>query len=264
MKAVNKFSPLTGDFYAQCNALFRSLTNQAEIMLNMLYDHVLEKPKLNILSIGSGVGLFEVPMLQHLFEEGIAIGLFVGIDNDEYVCKILAEKISKIFGVQLKHEVLATPFQKYQTTQRFDLILFNHVFEYFTEAHLQWIQKSLDLRSGAGNVFIFSPQRGGINKIYGEMMKKVSGFDPFFADDISSLLSENVIAYSSSELIAGCDISLLGEADEHAEKIMLLSFLTQLDCREITPEMREQYSAYFTSLSIDHNHIPHPATLFVL
>lgn len=233
-------------------------------MLNMLYYHVLEKPKLNILSIGSGVGLFEIPMLQHLFEEGIAIDLFVGIDNDEYASNILTEKINKIFGPQFKHEVLTTQFQKYQTTQRFDLILFNHVFEYFAEAHLQWIQKSLDLRSGAGNVFIFSPQRGGINKIYGEMMKKVSGFDPFFADDISSLLSENAIAYSSSELIAGCNISLLGEADDHAEKIMLLSFLTQLDCREITPEIREKYSTYYTSLIMDHNRIPHPATFFVL
>lgn len=257
------FSALTGDYYARCNTLFRSLTNQAEIMLAALYEFVSYEPELSILSVGSGIGLFEVPLLEKLFHGGILIPLFIGIDNDEYACKFLGNTLSENFGATLRYEVLPLPFQRYQTTHRFELILFNHVFEYFADSHLRWIQKSLALRTDTGKIMIFSPNRGGINKIYGEMMRHVNGFDPFFADDLSSLLSGNAIKYSSSNLLAVCDISLLEETDENSEKIMLLSFLTQIDCRKISPEILAEYSTYYKSIRNDH-HIPHPTTLFVL
>lgn len=264
MNYESKLPPLSGDYYAECNELFRSLTDQTEIMLRAVHDHLQDELELNILSVGSGVGLFEIPLLQQLLKKRLEIPLFVGIDNDTYACKIFSKKLNTIFGTKLKFQILPKTFQNYQSMQRFDLILFNHVFEYFADSHLQWINKSLDLRSDAGRIMIFSPTRGGINKIYGDMMRHVSGFNPFFADDIATLLSTSEIAYSARELDASCDISLLEEADEHPDKIKLLSFLTQMDCREIDPGLKAEYSAYYSSLKTKHNRIPHPTTLFVL
>ena len=59
-------------------------------------------------------------------------------------------------------------------------------------------------------------------------------------------------------------MSLLEESDPHRDKIKLLSFLTQRDCREIPLDARESYVGYYLSLRQDGPTIPHPTTMFIL
>ncbi len=260
-----KMPSFAGDYYAECNEVFRRSTNQSHLMLKEVREYCRNKESMSILSVGSGVGLFEIPMLRTLMGDGIDIPKFVGIDIDEYACSVFKEKLQAGFGHSLEFDVIHQSFQKFASEARFGLILYNHVFEYLGGHHLKWIHKSLNLLSDNGNILIFSPDRGGINKIYDETMRDVNGFDPFFSDDIERMLTSHFIEFSTKRILAECDISLLHESNDNPDKIRLLSFLTQIDCRTISDERKNEYVHYYQSLrGTSKNTIPHPATLFIL
>jgi SAM-dependent methyltransferase len=244
--------------------MFRRATNQTEVMLDRLADHARDRGRLTILSVGSGVGLFELPMLTRLGEEGITVARFVGVDPSAHATAVLGRKLADR-SEALDFELVATPFETYDTEARFDMVLFNHVFEYLAGDPLTWVGKSLGLLADGGNVLVFSPNRGGINQIYQDVFAELVGTPPFFADDIEVMLDGSGIAFSMESMMAACDISALQRIGEDPEKLMLLSFLTQRDCREVMPEVRERYIEYYLSLrQPGERSIPHPVTLFVM
>jgi len=255
---------LADPYYSESNALFRRATNQTEVMLDRLADHARDRGRLTILSVGSGVGLFELPMLTRLGEEGITVARLVGLDPSAHATAVLGRKLADRHEA-LDFELVATPFETYDTEARFDMVLFNHVFEYLAGDPLTWVGKSLGLLADGGNVLVFSPNRGGINQIYQDVFAELVGTPPFFADDIEVMLDGSGIAFSMESMMAACDISALQRIGEDPEKLMLLSFLTQRDCREVTPEVRERYIEYYLSLrQPGESSIPHPVTLFVM
>ena len=96
-------------------------------------------------------------------------------------------------------------------------------------------------------------------------MRKVNGFDPFFADDIEALLKANSIPFYGKAIPGECDISLLDRPNEDPDKVRLLSFLTQMDCRRLPDAEKNRYAEYYRSQRYEgKNFIPHPATLFTL
>ena len=248
--------PLSGEYYVECNEVFRRSTNQAEHMLAEMSPIAQGRSDLRILSVGSGAGLFEMPMLQMLEGE---IKRFVGIDLNKHACQVLRTKLHEQFSASLDFEVVNRSFQEYRTDRRFEIVLFNHSFEYLDGDRLSWIQKSRELLAEAGIVLIFSPNRGGINKFYDEI------FAPCFSEDLGQLLTESGIHHSTTSIHAECDVTLLAGRDDDPELIRLLSFLTQADCRELSSTRRRQFADYYLSLSkAETPMIPHPATLFVV
>lgn len=234
-------------------------------MLAAAQEYYRNRQSLSFLSIGSGVGLFETSTLTLLVEDGVEIRCFVGVDPDEYACRVFRKKLQKEFGPLFAFEIVNQSFQEFSSESSFDIVLYNHVFEYLRDHHLRWIYKSIKLLSAQGNILVFSPNRGGINKIYAQSARAVDGFDPFFSDDIETMLRGNSIPYSTKSIIGECDISLLEAPNDDTDKIRLLSFLTQMDCRSIPDEIKDSYTDYYNSLrNADKNSIPHPATLFIL
>ncbi len=255
---------LTDPYYSQSNALFRRATDQTEVMLDRLVDHERDRGRLTILSVGSGIGLFELPMLTRLGKEGITVAGFVGVDPSAHANAVLGRKLADRYKA-LDFELVATPFETYETEARFDMVLFNHVFEYLSGDPLAWVGKSLGLLADGGKVLVFSPNRGGINQIYQDVFAELVGAPPFFADDIEVMLDGSGIVFSMESMTAACDVSALQRTGEDPEKLMLLSFLTQRDCRDVTPEVRERYTEYYLSLrQSGESSIPHPVTLFVM
>ncbi|MCH8094399.1 MAG: class I SAM-dependent methyltransferase [Chloroflexi bacterium] len=248
--------PLSGEYYVECNEVFRRSTNQAEHMLAEMSPIAQGRSELRILSVGSGAGLFEMPMLQMLEGE---IKRFVGIDLNEHACQVLRTKLHEQFSASLDFEVVNRSFQEYRTDRRFEIVLFNHSFEYLDGDRLSWIQKSRELLAEAGIVLIFSPNRGGINRFYDEL------FAPFLSEDLKPLLARTGINYSTTTIDAECDLSLLDGDEEDSNRIRLLSFLTQTDCRNLPPSTQREFAGYFLSLRKgETSMIPHPTTLFVL
>lgn len=256
---------LKGEYYAECNQVFRQSTTQNGLMLEHIKAHCREAETLKILSVGSGTGLFELPMLRELMSEGIEIRAFAGLDVNEAACRILQAQMLAEFGEGLPFRIVHGSFQDYESTDRFDLVLFNHTFEYLGDRHLDWLEKSTALLNAGGSVVIFSPDGGGINQIYAEYAPEVSGFTPFFSEDLMLLFDQNGISFESLPIDAMCDISFLDLPERDPAKNKLLSFLTQIDCRSISPSLRDDFIAHFKTLDTENQRkIPHPATCIAL
>lgn len=144
-------------------------------------------------------------------------------------------------------------------------MLFNHVFEYLAGDPLTWAHKARLLTSEGGKVLIFSPVRGGINKVYEEVFIEARGASPLFADDINRVLSDAAVPFTSRIMTAKCQLAPLLREGIDPVKLMLLSFLTQADCRVLGGSTRERYIDYYLSLrgsGVDW--IAHPAALFII
>jgi SAM-dependent methyltransferase len=249
-----RLEPLRGAYYAECNAVFRRTTNQSDLMLDSLERLVGNRGRLRLMSAGAGVGLFEIPMLHMLGER---MRRFVGIDFDRHACEVLERKLAEAFPAGLEWQVHHRSFQEFEAEQQFDLILFNHVFEYLDGDLAGWLNKAIGLLAENGQLVIFSPNRGGINKVYAEVA------DPHFTEDLMPLLAG--FRHSTHIIEANCDTDLLDGSLDQGDGICLLSFLTQADCRNLSVGDRKQLAKYFKSLrSPGQSSIPHPTTLIIV
>lgn len=264
MSSKNKLA-LKGPYYAECQKVFRSSTNQDELMLEAVRAECADYAAFSILSVGSGSGLFELPMLKMLLAGGKAVKRFTGVDIDEDANQLLEKALDAQFAGQFDYEVVSASFDAFEPTEPAEIILYNHVFEYIREGHLAWMQKSLDLLAEGGKLLLFSPIKGGINTIYEENMSAHFDYAPYYSDDIEQMLREAGMAFSKERLRGQCDIRLLDEPGENTDGMRLLSFLTQVDCRALPSEQVAEQVSYFQSLAEERDvRIPHPTDFFVL
>ena len=204
-------------------------------------------------------------MLARLQETGVVVDRFIGIDKSEHACAVLEAKLEAAADPGLDYEVVVVPFDSFETDERFDLVLFNHVIEYLGADAFGWIGRSRGMLRDDGSVMVFSPTRGGINQPYEETFVELTGTPPIFADDVAHLLDAGGVAYAKETMIASCDISALDRPDADPEKVMLLSFLTQRDCRGLPEVVRQRYVDHYRSLRPPGERgIAHPTTLFAI
>ena len=256
---------LKGPYYAECQKVFRAATNQDELMLEALRVECADYEEFSILSVGSGSGLFELPMLKMLLSEGKAVKRFTGVDIDENANQLLEKALDAGFAGQLDYEVVTASFDTYQPSERADIILYNHVFEYIRKGHLTWMQKSLTLLAEGGKLLLFSPIQGGINRIYEQNMSSYFDYVPYYSSDIEEMLSDAGMAFSKERIRGECDIVLLDELGDNAKGMRLLSFLTQVDCRKLPVQESAIQVSYFQSLTEQgEKRIAHPTDFFVL
>ena len=257
-------SRLADPYYTACNQVFRRSTNQARLMLTEMETLCRDRQRLSILSVGSGVGLFEIPMLKMLHAGDAQISLFVGVDVSAHACSVLNGKMEAEFGSDMRYDVVCSAFQDFTTNQDFDIVLYNHTFEYLGGSPITWLRRSQNMLTPDGNAVIFSPDRGGINRIYEELAKEPGGWSPLFADDIEASLKSKGNRFKKKTLVAECDITLLEGRDPHPDKIKLLSFLAQRDCTTAPLDVQERYVEYYLSLRQNGSTIPHPTTMFIV
>ena len=69
------------------------------------------------------------------------------------------------------------------------------------------------------------------------------------------------VNFSKNTLMGICDIHLLGEGANMKEKMKLLSFICQIDCRQLPEKEIETISEFFRSLKPTPD-IAHPTDFF--
>lgn len=252
-------------YYNECHALFRSLTDQPQRMLEDVSELCAGRPRARILSVGSGTGLFEIPMLERLLEEGFDVATFVGIDVNHEACAELARRLTAGDFGDLDWRVLPQAFETYAPVDRFQILLFNHSFEYLAGPPARWVRKALSLLTDEGVCLIYSPDRGGINAIYAEVAERIYASPPSFSDDLQRALDRAGIAYSKRKILGMCSVEPLERSTGEVERTQLLSFLCQLDCRGIAEEQRAALVDHYLGLRVrGDSQVPHPTTRFLI
>ena len=257
--------PLSGKFYVQAQEVFRRATDQNDRMLEATLQITRGTTDMRMLSVGSGSGLYELPFLEALRAAGTPPRRFVGVDPNRRAVQKLDRALQRRFAGRLDFEVRAETFQKFEARERFDLVAFNHTFEYLKGDHRRWIRKAFRMVDRNGLVLIFSPLRGGINSLYSAFARTLYDHAVVFADDLHRLLAEIELVYRVQRVEAVCDISALAGGPENPDFYPLLSFLTQIDCRDIAQKDLSGIADCFLSLREPGDPtISHPAELFLI
>ena len=110
---------LTEPYYSEAHQVFRAATNQAELMLDRTVGHIVGRGTVTILSVGSGAGLFEIPMLARLRDAGVTVSSFVGVDPSPRACSVLRSARGSLLNeprASQRHLKMAetTPFRGFQ------------------------------------------------------------------------------------------------------------------------------------------------------
>jgi SAM-dependent methyltransferase len=257
--------PLKGEYYSTCHQVFRRATNQGEMMVAETLQVIEGRNGLSVASIGSGTGLFEIPLLKHMRVKGIDVLNFCGVEMDEYACIEFGRELSAHFDGTMRFDLYNGRYEDFPEGEKFDLTVFNHTMEYLNGNPVPWIQKALRSTTTGGRVLIFSPDQGGINRFYEENLLRMTGSSPLFSNSLRDALEGARIPFEARRLMAKCETQLLDMAGRKDEKIRFLSFLTHVDCREVEDTDLERYARYFIGLRRDGaGYIAHPTTLFIL
>lgn len=252
-------------YYIECHQVFRQATDQAERMLFDMRSLLSEFSAERILSVGCGTGLFEIPMLQSLKASGLGLRSFVGVDTSSEACSILRDRLQEAVGERIAWQVVESPFEEYEPAVDFDVVLFNHSLEYLGGRPAVWIEKAIALLRPGGICLIYSPDRGGINGPYEKFAASRMGVPPRFSADIEQALLSLGIDFERRRIAASCSLELLEQAPGTADAERLLSFLAQVDCRDLPSERVQDLASYYLGLrEAGALRIPHPTTRFLI
>ncbi len=233
---------LTGKNYERCNQIFRSLTNQQDIMLDWVMQQLHtgqvtnasgSKP-LSILSVGSGCGLFEIALIKRLREEEPSRSLhFTGIDPNTEECQTIDKALAKI--PRLASNIHNCKFEDYTASRGFDLILFVHSL-YYLKSPEGPLSKAKNLLNPHASMMLFSAEQGGLN-LAAQAFRATTDKHAFvFQDHIDNWLANQTLAVKSQRLNAMLDLNNLDQRLSSQPYLDFLSFLTQRDLKECLTE----------------------------
>lgn len=259
----NEKLQLRGDYYNQCHELFRAQTNQQTLMLDAMLEIAGTGREIKILSVGSGLGLFERPLVLELSGRGL-ISQFTGVDINQEANQLLRKFLEENVQDRLHFEVRDESFENYSTGDQYDLILFNHVFEYLSAGQERWLNKALGMLKPGGQIALYSPLRDEINFYYAKFQEEIFKRSPYFSADIEGLLNSLAkIKFEQQTIMGKCDLSLIARSEMDPEAMKLLSFLCQIDAREMNSEQLYEIRDYFLGVEAD-NWIAHPTDLYLI
>jgi SAM-dependent methyltransferase len=219
--------------------------------------------EMKILSVGSGLGLFERPLVLELSALGL-ISQFTGVDINREANQLLRTFLEQNVQDRLHFEVRDESFENFSDQDQYDLILFNHVFEYLSAGQERWLNKALGMLKTGGQIGLYSPLHDEINFYYAKFQEELFKRSPYFSADIDGLLNSLAkIKFERQTIMGKCDLSLIARSELDPAATKLLSFLCQIDAREFDSAQLHEIRDYFLGVEAD-NWIAHPTDLYLI
>lgn len=235
----NPRKPLRGYYYEQCNRIFRQSSNQQQHMLEWALrntqHHVSTDESFDVLSIGCGCGIFDLPFLKRLMSgnEGTTFN-YVGVDYNNEQVKHLRAALYAAKLELLNYRIDYADIANWQPDQLFDCILLVHSL-YYIPNPFKVLDKARALLKPGGKILIFSAEKDGINMAAeafvqaDEIPRDNNNY--VFNDTIDRYLKQREVPAQRECLNATFDASSIFAQIED-DRTQLLSFLAQIDLRE--------------------------------
>lgn len=258
--------PLEGRRYMDAHLLFRSVTNQQELMLDYVEDlHPKIGSNFLILSVGCGTGVFEMPMLGRLTRRRSSDTdrlYYAGVEVNLAGCEALDHQLADS-DLPVDYAVTNPDFNAYEAERRFDLVLFVHVLEYFDDLQAT-IRKATQLLTPNGRLLVFIAERDGINEACEEILKGHGQFFKF-VDNLKRVLDAFPMPYRHERIVAQLDPTEIIRNGNEAEIELLMSFIVQVDTSRLPSDEKRVLLAWLDGLRVNHERgwfVPHPASVF--
>jgi SAM-dependent methyltransferase len=254
--------------YAECFDTFKQISTEWQSTQDWLSNDFLPRREwadpLNVLSIGSGAGEFDLQLMRLILERW-HIGAYIAVDPNPDHNRVFAEKFRASGLPVVDFEILPRTFPVQQLDRKFDLIHMTHCLYYIPD-RLKAIQGALDVLNPQGLIVIFHQTPLGINEIQRRFLKRAKGNEGemYSSRDIHQLLESQPVSFTFDIIDGILDVSDFAAAQSPRGKQLLNFFL---ECRaDLLPvEFRREVVEFIGELAFpDHGRqvIFHPVGVF--
>jgi SAM-dependent methyltransferase len=260
--------PLSDREYAECFDTFKQISTEWESTQNWLNDDFLPRrtwtDPLNILSIGSGTGDFDLQLMELILKRW-RIESYIAVDPNPDHNRIFASKFRESRLPIPDFQILSRTFPVPNLDRKFDLIHLTHCL-YYIPYRSKAIQDALDILNNQGLVLIFHQTPLGINEIQRRFLKRAKGNESEMCSskDIYRLLESLPVAFTFDIIDGILDVSDFSAQHSFRGKQLLNFFL---ECRtDVLPiEFKEEVVEFVNELAFTDNNrqvIFHPVGIF--
>ena len=262
--------PLSDREYAECFDTFRQISTEWQSTQKWLSDDLLPQrawsDPLNILSIGSGTGDFDLQLMKLILRRW-RIGSYIAVDPNPDHNQIFTTKFRESGLPVSNFEILSRTFPVQHLDMKFDLIHMTHCL-YYVPDRLKAIQGALDILNNQGLILIFHQTPLGINEIQQRFLKRAKGNESemYSSKEIYRLLESLPVTFAFDILDGILDVSDFAAPQSFRGKQLLNFFL---ECRAdlLSTEFKEEVVDFIKGLAFSENNrqvIFHPVGVFCI
>ena len=266
--SVNFAPPLSERDYAKCFYAFKKISTELESMQKWLNDDFLPtcswQDPLNILSIGSGDGEFDIELMKLILKRW-RIGSYTAVDPNPHHNKKFQSRFHESNLNVSKLEIVPEAFTDMNPGKNFDLIHMTQCLYYIPD-RVRAIQSAIDFLNNNGQILIFHQTAQGINEIQRRFLRNVKGDENemYSCTEIYGVLTSLHVKFEFDTLEGRLDVSdlLTHESDNG---IQLLNFF--LECRaDLLPhDVKQEVIDFIKNLAFSENsrqYLFHPVGVF--
>jgi anti-anti-sigma factor len=240
--AQRRAQPLTDKEYAVCFNAYKSRSTEFTAMVRWLKEEfitdIVGKKSMNILSIGSGTGDFDLTLMK-LIKERVPEISYVAFDPNEEHNGIFFKRVQES-QIDLKSfQIIPKPFREEEIRGNFDIIHLTHCL-YYIEDRKEAIRQAFELLKPHGSLLIFHQTPIGINEIQREHMKKVKGDENemFSSRDILKTFDELGIRFKFDILISDMDVTDCIRGNRQGR--LLLNFILESNLDRLEDSLNQE------------------------
>jgi len=260
--------PLSEREYAECFDAFKQISSEWQSMQKWLNDDFLPKctwpDPLNILSIGSGDGEFDIALMKLILKRW-RIGSYTAVDPNPHHNQLFELRFHESNLEVSRLEIVPEGFPNTHIGKKFDLIHMTQCLYYIPD-RVRAIQAALDSLGDNGLMLIFHQTPQGINEIQRQFLKRVKGDENemYSSNDIYGVLKSLHVKFDFETLDGLLDVSnLLTQDSYHGAR--LLNFF--LECRaDLLPhDVKQEVIDFIKNLAFSENnrqYLFHPVGVF--
>jgi SAM-dependent methyltransferase len=260
--------PLSEREYAECFDAFKKISSEWQSMQKWLNDDFLPKctwpDPLNILSIGSGDGEFDIALMELILKRW-RIGFYTAVDPNPHHNQLFELRFQESNLEVSRLEIVPETFPNTHFGKKFDLIHMTQCLYYIPD-RVSAIQAALEILNDNGLMLIFHQTPQGINEIQRRFLKRVKGDENemYSSNDIYGVLKSLHVKFDFETLDGLLDVSNLLTQDSY-HGAQLLNFF--LECRaDLLPnDVKEEVIEFIKDRTFSENnrwYLFHPIGVF--
>ena len=264
---VMKSPPLSDLQYAECFNAFKQISNEwtaIEEWVNEKFIPALgDLSSLDILSVGSGTGDFDLTLMRLLRSKVPAIS-YVALDPNQEHNRRFQEGFEKSDLDTVSLRIIQSVFREDRVAGTFDVILMTHCL-YYVEERKQAIRLALSRLKPGGSLLIFHQTPMGINEIQRTFMRQVKGDvkEEFSSRDIMDVFNEMGVGFSFDVIISDLDVTDCITGNQRGR--LLLNFFLESNLDDVDQFMRKKIVGTMKEISRERDgrrYMFHPGGIF--
>lgn len=262
-----KAPPLSDREYAECFNVYKQISNEwtaiREWVTETFIPSLGDRKSLDILSVGSGTGDFDLTLMR-LLSPKIPVISYVALDPNEEHNDLFRTSFERAQLDRVSLRIIPSVFREDVVAGTYDLIQMTHCL-YYLEDRKKAIQLALSRLIPGGSLLIFHQTPMGVNEIQRTFMRQVKGDDKeeFSSRDIVTIFHELGVTFSFDMIVSDLDVTDCIVENDRGR--LLLNFFLESNLDDLDEFTRKKIVATMKEISQEREgryYMFHPGGIF--